>query len=146
MYFIFLSHSYIYSYIFSAGKSFAVIAYNPLAHVRTEWLRLPIPANRKVAVFDFRGAAIASSVTPVYNDPSLNTLVFGVTVPALGHSTVFVNFTGTEEESPVQAQEPVAATETIENGIYRISFDTATGLATSVTDLRSGKSTAVCVE
>ncbi len=126
-----------------AGRSFAMVAYNPLAHQRVEYVRLPIPANRRVTVFDYRGSPISSSLTPVYTNPSLNTLVFAVTVPPLGHTTVFVNYTS-EAEAPVVQQPPADSIETIENGIYRIAFDTATGLAKTITDLRTQTTTQVC--
>ena len=121
-----------------------MVAYNSLARLRTEWLRLPVPASRRVAVQDGAGRPIAFSTLPTPDHPELQTIAFSLAIPPLGIATAFVVFTGdTEAGAEPQREAPVDAVETIENGVYRIAFDTVTGLTKSITDLRTGVTTAV---
>ena len=120
--------------------------YNPLARVRTEWIRLPVPSNRALTVSDAAGMPASVSFTPVAGDASIRTAVFAATVPPLGHATMFLVFAAADNKiAAPQGDVPTNAAESIENGVYRITFDTDSGLAQSITDLRSGKITKVCL-
>ncbi len=119
-----------------------MVAYSAVAHDREEYIRLPVPNGRRVSIFNASGAAIPVSLTPVLGQPDLQTAVFRVTVPALGHTTAFVTYTGGDVAPPTT--EPAAsALETMENEFYRLTFDAASGLIVSVTDLRTGVVTKV---
>ena len=120
-----------------------MVAYNNLGHTRREWLRLPVPA-RTVSVLDATGSSLPFSTLPVPDHPELQTIVFALTLPPLGLATAFV-VVAADDVNPVADAGTSGALETIENGVYRMAFDSVTGLGVSITDLRTNVTTEVCL-
>jgi len=114
----------------TAGDSVVVVLYNPLARPRNHFVRLPIALGKTAHVFGPSGSPISSSVVPSWQ-PDSQTLVFSIELPALGHTTAFINFSSTADAILAKpAQSPPTH---IENDMYLITVDPVSGLVVSVT-------------
>ncbi len=112
-----------------------VVVVNPLAWTRSDAVRFPLPAgdDGPWAVFD-RAAEVPSQV--VANGRYGRQLLFVARdVPALGHALYTVRRTAAK----TAAAGPRADGAAIENALFRVEIDPATGWLKSVRDKRSGR-------
>ena len=117
-----------------------LVLYNALLRSRTELVRLPVNASAGLVVLDSTNATLYSSVLPTFTTSAAvqggapHTLSFYATVPALGFSTFFLT---AAPEQKVEEQSSTADAFTLSNDVWSIGFDSATGLITNLTDLRT---------
>jgi lysosomal alpha-mannosidase len=130
------------------GSVLPLTLFNPLGYERRTFARLPLYGTKpNVAVLAPDGSPVAAQLI-TNDDTGLYSVVFPVTVPAVGYATYFVDLTnqalhhhaGThrstvEEFDRRDARPPHAATTTsIENNMLRLTFDTRTNALISLLD------------
>eukprot|EP00245_Coleochaete_scutata_P006046 TRINITY_DN20159_c0_g1_i1.p1 TRINITY_DN20159_c0_g1~~TRINITY_DN20159_c0_g1_i1.p1 ORF type:complete len:1052 (-),score=194.38 TRINITY_DN20159_c0_g1_i1:847-4002(-) len=117
------------------NKTLVVVAYNPLAWSRKQYVRIPV-ATSKLCVKDGRGNAIPSQAVPldhatirlranagIENDGrtgALFSLLFEAEAPPLGFSTYFISTPQNEEDIPATVSEIEDVTE--EGGVGTVSL------------------------
>ena len=139
----------------AANDSFAVILYNPDATSHGEsglpvrFVSLPLFSTSDVTVTDSAGNEIYSEPVPVpatsasTADSASMAITFYAQVPALGFDTFFVYpdsaaakaAGGQRQQRPRPVWEkvsPGSAPVTIANSLYKLTFDSSTGLATTL--------------
>lgn len=114
-------------------KGTPLVIYNAAGFPVTEVVEATIPArNERVSVYDDKGARVPHQVLGFENG-SLRVL-FSATVPATGYAVYEVRQGGSQKGASV-----LKASETsLENGIYKVSFD-ANGDIRSIVDKRNGR-------
>ena len=152
--------------IHEAGDAFTVIVYNPQARARYDVLTLPLYSATNVTVTNSAGRVVASEVVPVPRtsahtvESAPRAVMFTPSLVApmtgLGFETFFIKpVTSASSTSTGRLQRlrrhgessgaavpamtaPTAATVSIASNYCRLTFDNATGLVQSWTDLSSG--------
>ncbi|KAK0140408.1 Lysosomal alpha-mannosidase [Merluccius polli] len=125
-----------------ASKEFSVSVYNPLARPVVWPVRLPVNGSA-YGVRDAGGAPLACQVVPVSEATrqvrkdrghAANELVFLVQAPPLGYSTYSVSRL---QNGPPPASATPGPPAAIQNQFVRATFDPATGLLASLTNLET---------
>jgi len=140
----------------SSSLPFIVTAYNPLPRAITEVIRIPVSkAVDDIVVEDSQGNIVPYDALPSpafdqANGGQAYTLFISVKLPALGFNTYQVNpyFNKKQQKdtapvSRIAAETASDAPITISNSLVSLSFDPATGLLTSMTNLASSVSISV---
>ena len=149
-----------------AGDAFTVIVYNPQARARYDVLTLPLYSATNVTVTNSAGRVVASEVVPVPRtsahtaESAPRAVMFTPFASSEGLGLGFDTFTvqpvtstssagrlhrlrrrddGSDADVPA-LRASSAATVSIENAAVRLTFDNATGLVVSWTELESGVS------
>ena len=143
----------------AAGGQVAVVIYNPAGHslgLKTPLgvqaiVRVPVP-NKGYQVFDAAGKLLEQQQTvPVLPTPAQTSgaaqfeAVFAVDVGAIGLTTAFLSSNSSEDGDDGEDGQPMLTTVTdaavsLENAYYSLSFDSTSGLLTSVTTKADGVS------
>jgi alpha-mannosidase len=117
----------------AAGKGTPLVVFNALGWERTDVVTLDLPEQDGAArytIADERGAAVPSQI--VRTDARHAKLLFiAAGVPALGYKVYDLRSGGTAEPAPA----PAAGT-AIENELFRVAVDPATGWVGSIVDKR----------
>jgi lysosomal alpha-mannosidase len=126
------------------GAVLPVTLFNSLGYERRTFARLPLYGTKpNVAVLAPDGSPVAAQLI-TNDDTGLYSVVFPVTVPAVGFATYFVDLTNqavstahqsTVEEFDRRHRAPNAPTTTsIENNKVRLTFDTQTNALVAIVD------------
>lgn len=131
----------------SANGNLVVLLYNPIARERTELVRIPVNTS-SWAVVDSNNAAVPSDVLKTFesnaNKPGFApfTISFIATVNGLGFNSYFLTPTKNTVSVPTITPKRRSLLETnpaqnnyLDNGVWRIDFDSSTNLITTVTDI-----------
>ena len=118
---------------FRHGTPFTV--FNTLSWTRTDLavLKLPEGDTRDYAVFDARGEEVPSQ-TVEESRYERQVLFIAKDVPALGYATYELR--AREASRPAG---PSASARGLENALFRVTIDTATGWVSGITDKRTGR-------
>ncbi|XP_076147474.1 lysosomal alpha-mannosidase [Alosa pseudoharengus] len=128
-----------------SSKMFTMNVYNPLAHPVSWSVRLPVNGSA-YSVADVQGKAVDSEVIPVpratkalrgHRGWALNELVFQVEAPPLGYTTYSISLL--QNAPPPPPPRPKAPL-TIQNKFLKVTFDPATGLLSSLSNLETQQS------
>eukprot|EP01059_Diplonema_ambulator_P005004 TRINITY_DN14746_c0_g1_i1.p1 TRINITY_DN14746_c0_g1~~TRINITY_DN14746_c0_g1_i1.p1 ORF type:complete len:1132 (+),score=491.47 TRINITY_DN14746_c0_g1_i1:52-3396(+) len=151
-------------------SAFTVVAWNPLGRASAQTVRLPVTGGDGWNV-SVNGRAVVCQTTAIdsrtlelpqlylnyYNmtdqqaaaaraalsNKATHILVFDVTIPALGYSTVSVSRTAVQQKSQRAVEKKVRKGDpvTISNSAYELTFDGTTGMTATLKNLASGAST-----
>jgi lysosomal alpha-mannosidase len=128
----------------TVGETTAIVAYNPVARSRTEYLRVPVPFSGSGSwlVHSSNGTLIPSQVVAnaelLREESEPLTLVFEATLPPLGFTTYFISIdasgvsSNTQHHPTVTSSNSKEAVPMIENAAYRVVFDGSTGRIASI--------------
>lgn len=117
----------------NAGRP--LVVFNPLAWERTDivWITLPDEMSGSYVVVDEQGSSIPHQIIQT-SKYTRDLLFVARNVPSMGFATFTIRPSATTP-API----PRKFEETIENNLYRIGIDTATGWLKSIVDKRSGR-------
>jgi lysosomal alpha-mannosidase len=127
------------------ANNVAVLAYNPLAYPRVEYLRIPVSSAAIVIVFDESNNKVLSDRVLVAGRSDVVTLVFAASMPAMGYSTYYLQIQKSlQEAEPIPVSTPPKGQDvTISNDHYSLTFSGTTGLLSNIVNKASGVSTPV---
>ena len=118
---------------FRHGIPFTV--FNSLAWTRTDiaTLRLPEGDEKAYAVFDARGQEVPSQAVQT-SRYERQVMFIAKDVPACGYTTYELR-----PREAAHGEGPSASAHGLENALFRVALDTATGWVSSITDKRTGR-------
>jgi len=127
----------------TTSNNVAILAYNPLANARSEYVRIPVSSAATVTVYDGQGNKVAADRVPVVGRSDVVTLVFNANMPAMGYSTYYLGVQKSPVDIPVAKEAPKTQDTTISNDYYTLTFNGASGLLSNIANKKSGVATAI---
>ncbi|KAL2086870.1 hypothetical protein ACEWY4_017929 [Coilia grayii] len=128
-----------------SSKMFTMSVYNPLAHPISWYVHLPVNGSA-YSVTDAQGKPVASAVIHISKATQVlrgdrgfaqNELVFQVQAPPLGYSTYSISLL---QNRPLPPPPRPKAPLTMQNKYLKVTFDPATGLLSSLSNLETKQS------
>lgn len=151
-----------------------MVAWNPLGQPASPWMRLPVTGSNWTVTAMADGSSVSAETVVIdqrtleipllyLNEFNMNAtqiaaarkemannathiLVFRPSLPAFGHATfrfVQTDVVATVANSP---RRRIATTGTVSNGVYAVSYDTAKGAVTAITNIKSNMTTPFSID